>query len=84
MKYTVLYRPATEKQLSRLDSGMLARIGEAVAGLADNPRPFGSLKMSGCDLYRIRVGNYRIVYEIHDRTVTVIVVEIGHRKDIYR
>ncbi len=84
MKYTVLYRPATERQLSRLDAAVLDRIGEAVAGLADNPRPHGSLKMTGCDLYRIRVGDYRIVYEIHDRIVTVIVVEIGHRKNVYR
>ncbi len=84
MKYTVLHRPATERQLSRLDAGMLDRIMEAIAGLADNPRPFGSLKMAGCDLYRIRVGEYRVVYEIHDRIVTVMVVAIGHRKDVYR
>ena len=84
MKYAILHRPATEKQLARLDSGMFDRIRDAIAGLADNPRPFGSLKLTGCDLYRIRVGNHRILYEIHAQTITVIVVEIAHRKDVYR
>jgi mRNA interferase RelE/StbE len=63
---------------------MLERIEKAVAGLADNPRPIGCLKMTGRDLYRIRVGDYRVMYEIHDRTVTIIVVKIAHRREAYR
>jgi mRNA interferase RelE/StbE len=51
--------------------------------LADNPRPHGSLKLQGEDLYRIRVGSYRVIYEIHDAQVLVLVVRIRHRKDAY-
>ncbi len=54
-------------------------------GLAVNPRPKGVKKLSGLDdLYRIRVGDYRIVYQIHDDRLIVLVVRIGHRKDVYR
>ncbi len=84
MKYSIVYRPATEKQLARLDAGMRERIGNAIAGLADNPRPFGCLKMAGRDLYRIRVGEFRFMYEIYDNPITVMVVKIAHRKDAYR
>ena len=58
---------------------------EAITGLAQNPRPPGSLKMhGGDDLYRIRVGDYRIIYEIRDAILLVVVVKIGDRRDIYR
>ncbi len=48
-----------------------------------NPRPFGYIKLKGRDAYRIRVGNYRIIYEIHDAILKVIIIEAGDRKDIY-
>ena len=52
--------------------------------LADNPRPPGSIKLSGYDRYRIRMGSYRIVYGIEDHALVVYVVKVGHRKDVYR
>ena len=57
----------------------------AIGGLASNPRPPGCLKMQGGDgLYRVRVGDYRIIYQIQDSVLTVLVVQIGNRKEIYR
>ena len=56
----------------------------AILSLAYNQRPFGYIKLSGSDAYRIRVGNYRIIYDIFDEILTVEVVNIGHRKEIYK
>ncbi len=52
--------------------------------LADNPRPEGALKMEGAETYRVRVRDYRIIYEIVDRELLVLVVKIGHRRDVYK
>jgi mRNA interferase RelE/StbE len=84
VKYTLIVTPKAERQFLRLDATVQSRVTEAMAALCDNPRPFGSLKMKAGEGYRVRVGEYRVVYEIHDRTITVIVVGIGHRRDIYR
>ena len=59
------------------------RIVRRIGQLADNPRPAGSKKLSGHDRYRIRQGNYRIVYGIADKELTVMIVKAGHRKDVY-
>ncbi len=84
MRYSLVVTPKAERQFLRLDVSAQKRVTEAMAALCDNPRPFGSLKMKGEEGYRVRVGAYRVVYEIHDRTVTVIVVGVGHRRDVYR
>jgi mRNA interferase RelE/StbE len=84
MKYRLDITEAARRQLRRLDPSVQNRVLSAVHELADTPRPHGCLKMRGETSYRIRVGDYRIVYEIHDRIITVIVVGIGNRKDIYR
>jgi len=60
------------------------RIIRRIGQLADNPRPPGSRKLSGHDRYRIRQGVYRIVYGVDDVEVVVVVVKVGHRKDVYR
>jgi len=59
------------------------RIIRRIGQLADDPRPVGAKKLSGHDRYRIRQGNYRIVYGIADKELTVTVVKVGHRKDVY-
>jgi mRNA interferase RelE/StbE len=84
MKYSLVVTPKAERQFLRLDTTVRARVTEAMAALRDNPRPFGCIRMKGGEGYRVRVGDYRVVYEIHDRTVTVIVVGVGHRRDVYR
>ncbi|MEM7699015.1 MAG: type II toxin-antitoxin system RelE/ParE family toxin [Verrucomicrobiota bacterium] len=61
------------------------RIIEAVELLADDPRPDGCTKLTGSErAYRIRVGNYRVIYEVFDDTVLIEVVRVGHRRDVYR
>ena len=73
------YFPPDRKTFRYL-SELLARI----EGLADNPRPPGSEKLTNQERYRIRQGLYRILYEIHQKKLVVVVVKIGHRKNIYR
>ena len=71
--------------VSLSDKRLRDRLRDAIGGLADNPRPPGCLKMQGEDaLYRVRVGGYRILYQIQDAVLTVLVVQIGNRREIYR
>lgn len=85
MKYTVRLSAKTGKVLDSLSSEMRRRIIRKLEALEDNPRPHGVEKLAGVDdLYRIRVGTYRIVYAIRDQELVVIVVHIGHRRDVYR
>jgi mRNA interferase RelE/StbE len=85
MKYAVRLNTRVGKVLDRLPSDMRRRILRRLEALEDNPRPRGVEKLAGVDeLYRVRVGTYRIVYAIRDRELVVIVVRIGHRRDVYR
>ncbi len=84
MKYSLVVSSKARRRFLRLDATVRKRVIEAISGLCDNPRPHGCIKMAGEDSYRVRVGDYRIVYEIHDRTITIIVVKIAHRRDSYR
>ena len=84
--YRVLLRPPAQKFLRKLrDKSLTARLIAAMRGLASQPRPPGCEKLVGPDnLYRIRVGDYRIVYQVRDEVLLVLVVKIGHRREIYR
>jgi mRNA interferase RelE/StbE len=75
-----------EKYLAGLtDAALYRRLRSAIDGLQANARPFGCLKLAAePDLYRIRVGQYRIIYQIQGKTLTVLVLSIGHRREIYR
>jgi mRNA interferase RelE/StbE len=85
VKYTILYRPSVKREMERLDAPTARRIDAAILALSDHPRPPGCLKLSGpSGLWRIRVGDYRIVYEIRDRQLIVLIVAVAHRRDIYR
>ncbi|MCX6844405.1 MAG: type II toxin-antitoxin system RelE/ParE family toxin [candidate division WOR-3 bacterium] len=83
--YTVLLEAAAERNLRRLDAVVLQRVVAALRGLADNPRPAGCRKLTGSDRdWRVRVGDYRVVYEIDDRNREVRVMRIRHRREAYR
>ena len=84
MRYTILIERYAQKQIMKIDKKAIPVIKTAIASLADNPRPYGYKKLKGEDAYRIRVGDYRVIYEIFDMIITVTVVSIGHRKDIYK
>lgn len=84
MKYTILIERYAQKQIMKLGKKAIPVIKAAIAGLGDNPRPYGYKKLKGEEAYRIRVGDYRIIYEINDDIIIVTVVSVGHRKDIYK
>ncbi len=81
--YTIVIAPKAQKQLDKLSDNIVAPILEAIAGLAEDPRPNGCKKLKGRDGYRIRVGNYRVIYGIFDTELIIDVIAVGHRKNIY-
>ena len=85
MSYTVSFNAHAGRAFRKLPKNIQERLKPAIDGLEDNPHPFGSEKLSGPeDTYRIRVGDYRILYELHDKILVVLVVEVGHRREVYR
>jgi mRNA interferase RelE/StbE len=84
MSYQVILPKSAQKELDRLPNQIEARILLALAGLETQPRPVGCKKLRGESAWRIRVGDYRVVYEIHDKVLQVIVIAIGHRREVYR
>lgn len=82
-KYRVNLKKSAIKDLDKLSDVVLKRVQKSILTLADNPRPDGCKKLKGRDDYRIRVGDYRILYFIEDDIVTVEVVRVQHRKDVY-
>jgi mRNA interferase RelE/StbE len=84
-RYQVAFAPAAERQLRKLAREVQVRIVAAAESLQVNPRPRGVVKLEGSDgFYRIRVGDWRIVYQIEDERLIVLVLRIGHRRDVYR
>lgn len=82
-KYTIVLSRKAKKQLDKLRSPIAKPILEAIEGLGGNPRPAGCIKLTDREGYRIRVGDYRIIYDIYDNTLVVDVIEVGHRREIY-
>jgi len=83
--YSVGLRASAEKQLAALDKPVRERVAAAIDALAETPRPSGAIAMQGAaGLLRIRVGSYRVVYAVSDRDLIVLVIDIGHRREIYR
>ncbi len=83
MAYELKIKKRVFRILEEIDEPFYSKIKTAIYDLADNPRPFGYLKLKGKKGYRIRVADYRIIYDIYDSVLIVEVVEIGDRKDIY-
>jgi mRNA interferase RelE/StbE len=85
MKYTIKFRPAVEKNLRTLPQKDLIRIKRKIDALAENLPDRSITKMKGNNnFHKVRVGDYRILYQIYDDTLVILVVKIGHRKDIYK
>lgn len=85
MPYRIEFSPAAARQFRKYDRPIQERLQKTIDSLAAIPRPAGAKKLEGeKDLYRVRSGDYRVVYQIKDRILLVLVVRIGHRKDIYR
>ena len=83
--HRITFKPSVEKDLRRLGHDVIARVMHRVEALAEDPRPRGAIKLSGSKaLYRIRVGDYRIVYQLDSPAKTIIINYIRHRRDAYR
>jgi mRNA interferase RelE/StbE len=83
--YQVRLLVTARRQLLRVPTRIRSRIGDAIRALAADPRPPGCKKLAAsADYFRIRVGDYRVLYEFRDRDVLVLVIKIGHRRDVYR
>jgi mRNA interferase RelE/StbE len=83
MTYQVTLKKRAVKALQNINEPYYSKIKEAIYSLANNPRPKGYTKLKGRDGYRIRVADYRIIYDIFDNILLVDVIDLGHRKDIY-
>jgi mRNA interferase RelE/StbE len=82
--YKVHFKASVEKDFTTIPKKDLKKILKCIEGLAENPSPWGCEKLTGLERYRLRQGRYRIVYSIQDDELTVWVVKVAHRKDIYR
>ena len=85
-RHDIQTTPAAQKEIDRLPRQSRARVEAAIANLADDPRPQGARNLHGTveNTYRVRVGNYRVIYRIYDAELVVLIVRVGDRKDIYR
>lgn len=83
-RYTVCIKRSAEKEMDRLSARTFERVAEVILRLERDPRPPGTQKLRGVQDYRLRVGQYRILYVIDDRERVVEVIAVGHRRDVYR
>lgn len=85
MTYQLIIKASAQRALEKLDDVSRQRVHKAIMGLATNPRPFGYVKLSGHEqLYRVRSGDYRVIYTIRDQQLMVIVLTVAHRREVYR
>lgn len=85
MPYIVKFTSHAARSFRKLSRDVQARLSPSIESLKDNPRPPGSEKLKGSDdAYRIRVGDYRILYEVRDKELLVYIIEAGHRREVYK
>ena len=83
MSYEVRIARSAEKEMKRLRGMVHTRISRRILSLVENPRPRGVRKLSGREEYRLRAGDYRILYVIDDRNHAIVILAVGHRRDVY-
>ena len=85
MPYTIKFTSHAARSFRKLSRDVQTRLSPSIESLKDNPRPPGSEKLKGADdAYRIRVGDYRILYEVRDKELVVYIIEAGHRREVYK
>lgn len=82
--YRLQIKPSAAKELEALPKKDRRRVVDRIQGLGTNPRPPGCEKLAGGERYRVRQGNYRILYIVHDADLLVVVIKVGHRREVYR
>lgn len=83
-RYELVIRPSVAKDTRAIPTGDMTKILRKMELLRDDPHPPGSVKLSGQEYYRVRQGDYRIIYQVEDERLIVIVVKVRHRRDVYR
>jgi mRNA interferase RelE/StbE len=84
-RYRIVFKPSAERAFLALPKDVQKRIDKRLLSLQDNPRPAGIKTLTGePGVYRLRIGDYRVLYEVRDDQVLVLVLRIGHRREIYR
>lgn len=81
--YKISIEKRAIKKLEKISEPYFTKIKSAINGLRNNPKPKGVIKLKGRDAFRIRVADYRIIYEINNHELHILIIEIGHRKNIY-
>ena len=82
--YKLLIKPSAAKEIHALPAADHKRVAAKTRGLADDPRPSGTERLSGDEKYRVRQGDYRVSYSVDDAAKTPVIVKVGHRRDVYR
>ncbi len=83
MTYQIIIERAARKDIQKINQADQIQIIQAIKQLADEPRPSGCIKLKGRAAWRIRVGDYRVIYEIQDNLLIIAVITVGHRRDVY-
>jgi len=86
MTYKIVYVSTAEKELNKLPENDFLKISRAINSLSHDPFPHGHIKLEGAkgNLYRIRKGDFRVIYSVQKNIITVTILKVGHRKDVYR
>lgn len=85
MAYQVEITPAAQRTIKKLSKNVQRKIISTIEKLANEPRPVGVVKLSATEnLYRVRTGDYRIIYEIRDKILLIVITKVGHRRDVYK
>ncbi len=84
MAYSIQFVPSARKAIDSLPKGMRDRIAKKIDALALDPFPPGSRKLTGDKAFRIRVGDYRVIYDVTHKVLVILVLRVAHRKDVYR
>ena len=84
MSYSIEFSPKARRQFHKLSPAVQLQLGKAIEQLATEPRSVNCKKMYGINAWRLRTGKYRVVYEIHDGILLILVLALGHRRDVYR
>jgi len=82
--YSLAFKKSVAKDLRKIPNNHVARILECINSLCENPRGDGCIKLSNQERYRVRQGNYRIIYEIQDLQLIILIIKVAHRSEVYR
>jgi mRNA interferase RelE/StbE len=84
LSYRLRVKASAQKELDRLPDAILRRVDKVILNLAEDPHPRGAIKLSGFPLYRVRIGDYRVLYEIDEEKKVIEILAVRHRKEAYR